>query len=165
MNPPRADADHTGITSPGVAPLRRVVEAGFERGPLRRMPPLRSNPIVHLELHTGDLPRARAIYAELCGWRSDWIETPAGSYLALDVAAGFGGGIVECGARRPLWLPYVEVGDIAEATARAGTLGASVLLEPREGPAGWRSVVATPVGGEIAFWQPKTRRPSVGGMT
>ena len=32
-----------------------------------------------------------------------------------------------------------------------------VLLEPREGPAGWRSVVATPEGGEIAFWQPKAR--------
>jgi hypothetical protein len=30
-----------------------------------------------------------------------------------------------------------------------------VLLEPREGPAGWRSVVSTPAGGEIAFWQPK----------
>jgi hypothetical protein len=30
-----------------------------------------------------------------------------------------------------------------------------VLLAPREGPAGWRSVVATPAGGEIAFWQRK----------
>jgi hypothetical protein len=34
-------------------------------------------------------------------------------------------------------------------------LGGVVLLEPREGPAGWRSVVATPAGGEIAFWQAK----------
>jgi hypothetical protein len=34
-------------------------------------------------------------------------------------------------------------------------LGAGVLLPPREGPAGWRSVVATPAGGEIAFWQQK----------
>jgi len=30
-----------------------------------------------------------------------------------------------------------------------------VLFEPREGPAGWRSVVSTPAGGEIAFWQQK----------
>jgi hypothetical protein len=30
-----------------------------------------------------------------------------------------------------------------------------VLLEPREGPAGWRSVVAAPAGAELAFWQPK----------
>jgi predicted enzyme related to lactoylglutathione lyase len=75
---------------------------------------------------------------------------------------GSGGGIVECGTQRPLWLPYVEVSDVAEATGRARKLGGSVLLEPREGPAGWRSVVVNPIGGEIAFWQPKTRRPPVG---
>ena len=61
---------------------------------------------------------------------------------------------------RPRWLPYVEVGEIGAATDRARELGASVLLEPREGPAGWRSVVRTAVGGEIAFWQPKAGRPS-----
>jgi predicted enzyme related to lactoylglutathione lyase len=125
--------------------------------------PLRCNPVVHLELHTADLPQARALYAELCGWCPEWIETRAGSYLALELGDGFGGGIVECGIRRPRWLPYVEVAEIAEATARAGKLGAAVLLEPREGPAGWRSVVGTPYGGEIAFWQPKALRPSLRG--
>ena len=45
--------------------------------------------------------------------------------------------------------------EIAQATDRARDLGAAVLLEAREGPAGWRSVVATPAAGEIAFWQPK----------
>jgi predicted enzyme related to lactoylglutathione lyase len=53
----------------------------------------------------------------------------------------------------------VEVRDVPEATGRARRLGASVLLEPREGPAGWRSVVSAPAGGEIAFWQPKEHRP------
>jgi len=53
------------------------------------------------------------------------------------------------------WLPYVEVSEIAAATDRARRVGAAVLLEPREGPAGWRSVVSTPAGGEIAFWQRK----------
>jgi predicted enzyme related to lactoylglutathione lyase len=119
------------------------------------MPPLRPTPVVHLELHTGDLPQARTLYAELCGWRPEWVETNAGSYLSMELGGGFGGGIVECGARRPLWLPYVEVPDIGEATDRARALGASVLLEPREGPVGWRSVVVTPFGGELAFWQPK----------
>jgi predicted enzyme related to lactoylglutathione lyase len=127
------------------------------------MPSLRSNPVVHLELHTDDLPQARALYADLCGWRTEWLETRAGSYLSLELGDRLGGGIVECGTRRPLWLPYVEVSEIAEATDRAAKLGASVLLEPREGPAGWRSVVVTPCGGEIAFWQPKARRQSIGG--
>ena len=123
------------------------------------MTPLCSNPVVHLELHTGDLPRARDLYAELCGWRPELIETRAGSYLSLELGGGLEGGIVECSVRGPLWLPYVEVGEIAAATDRARRLGACVLLEPREGPAGWRSVVRTAVGGELAFWQPKRRTP------
>jgi predicted enzyme related to lactoylglutathione lyase len=119
--------------------------------------PLGSHPVVHLELHTGDLPQARALYSELCGWRPESMETRGGSYLSLDLGDGFGGGIVECGIERPRWLPYVEVSDVREATGRARKLGASVLLAPREGPAGWRSVVVTPCGGEIAFWRPKAR--------
>jgi predicted enzyme related to lactoylglutathione lyase len=117
----------------------------------------RSNPVVHLELHTGDLPQASALYAELCGWRPERIETASGSYQALELGT-CGGGIVECATGRAVWLPYVEVADIDQATERAGRLGATVLLGTREGPAGWRSVVVTPAGGEIAFWQPKERR-------
>jgi predicted enzyme related to lactoylglutathione lyase len=114
-----------------------------------------SNPIVHLELHTGDLARAGDFYGQACGWRQERIAVGPGSYLSLGLGGGLGGGIVECETRRPLWLPYVEVPEIAEATERARRLGASVILDPREGPAGWRSVVAAPAGGEVAFWQPK----------
>jgi predicted enzyme related to lactoylglutathione lyase len=44
---------------------------------------------------------------------------------------------------------------VGAATERARELGAAVLLEPREGPAGYRSVVAAPASGELAFWQPR----------
>jgi predicted enzyme related to lactoylglutathione lyase len=118
----------------------------------------RSRPVVHLELHTGDLERARAFYAELCGWRPETISAAgaAAPYLALDMGSRrFGGGIVECATERPVWLPYVEVPEVHAATERAHDLGAAVLLAPREGPAGWRSVVESPAGGEIAFWQQK----------
>jgi uncharacterized protein len=117
----------------------------------------RSNPVVHLELHTGHLTEAQALYAQLCGWRAKPIDAGCGTYHALELGGGIGGGVVECETRRALWLPYVEVPRIAEATERARALGAQVLLEPREGPAGWRSVIGTPAGGEIAFWQPKER--------
>jgi predicted enzyme related to lactoylglutathione lyase len=117
-----------------------------------------SNPVVHLELHTTDLEQARAFYAGVCGWPTERIAAGGGSYEALELGRGFGGGIVECGTSRSLWLPYVEVRDVGEATARARGLGASVLIEPREGPAGWRSVVTEAAGAEIAFWQPKRRR-------
>ena len=54
-----------------------------------------------------------------------------------------------------LWLPYVEVERLDEVTDRACRLGAAMLLEPREGPAGRRSVVASRAGGEIALWEPR----------
>jgi predicted enzyme related to lactoylglutathione lyase len=114
-----------------------------------------SRPVVHLELHTGDLPRACAFYSRLCAWRPERIDAGGGSYWALELGGGFGGGgVVECDTPQPLWLPYVEVADIAGVTDDARRLGASVLMEPREGPVGWRSVVAAPAGGDIAFWQP-----------
>jgi predicted enzyme related to lactoylglutathione lyase len=119
------------------------------------MKPRPIRPVVHLELHTGDLPRACSFYSELCGWRTDRVQTAAGCYQALDPGGGLTGGVVECPTTRALWLPYVEVPEISAATARARDLGASVLLEPREGPAGWRSVVVAPAGGELAFWQRK----------
>jgi uncharacterized protein len=111
--------------------------------------------VVHLELHTGDLPGARAFYARLCGWPEERIQACGGSYLALELGRGLGGGMVECGSSRPVWVPYVEVPEIEAATERARRSGGSVLLDTREGPAGWRSVVATPAAGEIALWQPK----------
>jgi uncharacterized protein len=116
-----------------------------------------STPVIHLELHTGDLAAARALYAQLCGWPEEQILARSGSYWALELGRGLGGGIVECEVDAPAWLPYVAVSDVTDATDRARSLGASVLLEPREGPHGRRSVVATPTAGEIAFWQPKTR--------
>src|SRR4051794_22887759 len=110
-------------------------------------------PIAHLELHTTDRERARSFYSELLGWRFERIVTGGRDYLALDPGDGPSGGIVECGTERALWLPYVSVPEITSATDRAERLGASVLLDPTEGPAGWRSVVAAPESGEIAFWQ------------
>lgn len=111
--------------------------------------------VVHLELHTPDLKEAQRFYGQLCGWRAEQIRTSAGSYLALELGSGLGGGIVECPIRRPLWLPYVEVQNIGDMTDRARLLGATVMLAPREGPAGWRSVVGSPTAGELALWQSK----------
>jgi len=119
------------------------------------MLPTLSTPLVHLELHTGDLGRALAFYSGLCGWPSERVDVAAGSYLALEPGGGITGGMVECPTPQPLWLPYVEVQDVSSATERARTLGAEVLLDRREGPAGWRSVVSTPAGGQFAFWQQK----------
>jgi predicted enzyme related to lactoylglutathione lyase len=112
-------------------------------------------PIVHLELHTPNLARGCGFFAQLCGWQLERVEVTSGVYQALQWGGEISGGVVECGASRPLWLPYVEVADIATATERARQLGAKVILSPREGPAGWRSVVKAVDAGELALWQQK----------
>jgi predicted enzyme related to lactoylglutathione lyase len=111
--------------------------------------------VVYLELHTHDLRGARAFYERLLGYGFEAVSLSQGSYLAMELGGGIGGGIVECGISRPAWLPYVEVDEVRAVTAHARELGAAVLLEPREGPGGWRSVLADPAAGEIALWQPK----------
>ena len=111
--------------------------------------------VVHLELHTYDLESASRFYADALGWRTERIASRWGTYHALLVGDGLDGGVVECGTELARWLPYVAVDRIHPATDRAHQLGASVLLGPNEGPTGWRSVVRTPAGGEIALWQQK----------
>jgi uncharacterized protein len=115
-------------------------------------------PVVHLELHTGDLAGAHDFFERLLRWQASRIDTAYGCYLALGLGGEITGGVVECATERPLWLPYVEVDEIAAVTERAERLGASVVLGPREGPAGWRSVISAPCAGQVALWQPKEWR-------
>ena len=119
------------------------------------MRPCQPNRVVHLELHTGDLLGASAFYSQLLRWRTERIDVCSASYHALALGGELDGGIVACGTPKATWLPYVEVDQIDRTTEDARQLGASVLLEPREGPAGWRSVIGSSAGGELAFWQPK----------
>jgi predicted enzyme related to lactoylglutathione lyase len=115
-----------------------------------------SSRVVHLELHTGNLPRACAFYTQLFGWTAEQVPVGQSSYLALGLGqGGFEGGVVESGTAHSLWLPYVEVDDIARSTAQARELGGKVALAPREGAAGWRAVIAAPAGAGVALWQRK----------
>jgi len=119
------------------------------------MIPRPRRPIVHLELRTGDPACACAFYTRLFEWRIETVRTDGEPYLTVKLGNRIEGGIVEHETPRPFWLPYVEVADVGEAVEQARQLGATTLLPPREGPAGWRSVVAGPSAGVIAFWQPR----------
>jgi uncharacterized protein len=112
-------------------------------------------PVVHLELHTANLARACDFYTKACGWRAERVEAGPHRYQAFDWGGGLGGGVVECGTERALWLPYVQVPEIEAATERAERAGATVMFGPREGPAGWRSVLTVPDGAEVALWERK----------
>ncbi len=91
----------------------------------------------------------------MLAWRFERVRSRVGDYLALAVGPGIEAGVVEADANRAFWLPYVEVVDVAATAEEVSRLGAAVLLAPREGPAGWRAVVATRDGGPLGLWQPK----------
>jgi uncharacterized protein len=116
------------------------------------------NPLVHLELQTAGAPAAGAFYTGLLGWRAQRVHSGSASYTTLGSGGPVGAGVVESCAEQPLWLPYVAVECLQSTTERALALGATLLLGPREGQAGRRSVLASPAGGQIALWQPGCTR-------
>jgi predicted enzyme related to lactoylglutathione lyase len=114
--------------------------------------------VFHVELHTDDSAGARSFFSSLLGWHSEEVGGAGHPYVALSVGDRVGGGIVECGSRPAQWVPYVLVSHLEVAIEAAGRLGAEVVLEPREGPSGWRGIVATPESGAVALWQLKSAR-------
>lgn len=54
------------------------------------------------------------------------------------------------------WLPYVLVDDIVAATAKAKSLGATVIRDVMQVmEAGSLSIIMDPTGAVLGFWQPK----------
>jgi predicted enzyme related to lactoylglutathione lyase len=54
------------------------------------------------------------------------------------------------------WLPYVLVQDIAAATEKARSLGATVIRDVMEvAGAGSLSIIMDPTGAVLGLWQPK----------
>jgi predicted enzyme related to lactoylglutathione lyase len=119
-----------------------------------------ANPFVHIELHTGDLARAKDFYSRLFDWKLEDIPAPGGEmpYTMINVGEGTGGGMFAFpeGTEPPHWLAYVGVDDIEASTRKARELGATVLQDVMEiGKYGRMSVIRDPAGAEIAMWQPK----------
>ena len=55
------------------------------------------------------------------------------------------------------WLAYVAVADIKAATAKAKSLGATIIKESQEVQGtGWFSIITDPTGATIGLWQSKT---------
>ena len=119
-----------------------------------------ANPFVHVELHTGDLKRAKEFYGKLFDWKLEDTPMPGGgSYTLIQVGNGTGGGMTTSPAPGvpPHWLAYVGVEDVRAATQKAKQLGAKVVQDVMEvGEYGTMSVITDPTGATLAMWQPKT---------
>jgi predicted enzyme related to lactoylglutathione lyase len=114
-----------------------------------------------IELATTDGPRAREFYSKLFGW--DVKDTPMGPdftyYMfqvdGLDVAAMYQ--LMPDQLKRsipPHWLSYVAVSSADEASARAASLGGTVITAPFDvGTHGRMAMIADPQGAMFAMWQ------------
>ena len=118
-----------------------------------------ANAFVHVELNTTDVDKAKAFYGKLFDWTLE--DHPMGdmTYTLIKVDKGTGGGIM----KNPMpgvpsfWLSYVEVDDIAAATKKAKSLGATIVKDVQEIPnTGWFSIISDPTGAALALWKSKT---------
>lgn len=120
-----------------------------------------ANPFVHVELGTTDLDKAKSFYQSLFDWQLEDMDVGGGmSYTMIRVGEGTGGGMMKqmVPGAPSSWLAYVEVDDIAAATAKAKSLGATIMRDVMEVmDAGSFSIIVDPTGAVLGLWQPKTK--------
>lgn len=116
-----------------------------------------ANPFVHVELNTTDIDKAKAFYSGLFDWKLEDVPMPGGVYTMINVGSGTGGGMMSHlpPGVPPHWLAYVLVDDIEASTAKAKSLGATIILDVRDVGAGWFSVISDPTGAVLGLWKPK----------
>ncbi len=117
-----------------------------------------ANPFVHVELATTDIGKARSFYQSLFDWKLRDEDMGDMTYTMIDVGGGTGGGMMAhpVPGAPSAWLPYVEVADIVAATAKAKSLGATIMRDVMEvGEAGSLSIFVDPTGAHLGLWQPK----------
>ena len=120
-----------------------------------------ANPFVHNELNTTDVDKAKKFYGSLFDWKLE--DVPMGEmgiYTTIGVGGGTGGGIMKhpVPGAPSAWLAYVLVDDIAAATKKAKSLGATVMKDVTEVMGmGSLSIVIDPTGAALGLWQPKMK--------
>jgi uncharacterized protein len=116
------------------------------------------NPFVHCELMSTDVGRAKEFFGKLFDWQLDDMPVHDMTYTMIRVGDGTGGGIMKhpMPGASSVWLAYVLVDNIAGATQKAKSLGATVVKDVTEVMgAGQFSIIMDPTGAALGLWQPK----------
>jgi predicted enzyme related to lactoylglutathione lyase len=118
------------------------------------------NPFVHVELNTTDTAKAKEFYGSLLDWTLEDVSMGVmGTYTLIKVGKGTGGGIMQhpMPGQPSTWLAYVDVDDIAAATKKAASLGATIIRDVTEVPGtGWLSIIMDPTGAALGLWKNAT---------
>jgi len=118
-----------------------------------------ANAFVHVELNTTDVDKSKAFYGKLFEWTLEDVPMGPGAYTMIKVGKGTGGGILKhpVPGAPSAWLAYVEVADIAAATQKARSLGATIMQDVTEVMGmGSFSILVDPTGAALGLWQTKT---------
>jgi predicted enzyme related to lactoylglutathione lyase len=114
------------------------------------------NPFVHIELMSTDVGKAKSFYGKLFDWQLEDMPMSEMTYTMIKVGEGTGGGLM----KNPMpgapssWVPYVLVDDVRAATAKAKSLGATLMKDVSEVPGmGWFSIITDPTGAMLGLWE------------
>jgi predicted enzyme related to lactoylglutathione lyase len=107
------------------------------------------------DLATADLPAAKAFYAEMFGWASVDIPTPAGPYVILKAEGEDVAGLMPPPPGVPnYWGVHFAVTSADEAAAKIKAAGGKVLTGPFDAmDAGRLAVAQDPQGAVFCVWQ------------
>jgi predicted enzyme related to lactoylglutathione lyase len=114
------------------------------------------NPFVHMELMSTDLPKVKSFYGKLFDWELEDMSGPDMEYTLIKVGDGTGGGLMKNPIPNApsMWVPYVLVDNLAAATKKATSLGATLMKDATEVPGmGSFTIVTDPAGGMLGLWQ------------
>jgi hypothetical protein len=113
------------------------------------------NPFVHVELMSTDVDTVKSFYGKLFDWTLEDMPAADMTYTMIRVGDGTGGGLMKnpIPGAPSMWVPYVLVDDLAAATAKARSLGATVTKEATEVPgAGTFVIITDPAGAMLGLW-------------
>ena len=111
-----------------------------------------ARPVVHWEIEARDPDAQKAFYAALFNW-------DIGDGPIMQIEAGLGGpepgpgGHLRQSDRSGVTL-YVQVRDLRASLDTATSLGATVVADRSDGPAGTAVTIADPGGALVALWTP-----------
>lgn len=107
---------------------------------------------VWFDLRAKEPEAAQGFYEQLLGWS---VQKEDGGPAMIAGENGPWASVLPHERAESAWVPYVQVADADEAAGKAVELGATMVQEATEGPAGRSALVLDPGGAPIALFEPR----------
>jgi hypothetical protein len=113
---------------------------------------------VWFEYVSKEAQKAQGFFGELFNWSTQNVPMPQGAYTMIAVGSDTIGGYLATPDGAPPqahWLTHLQVADAKATSAKVTAAGGRVLKEAfKIGDHGTMAVIADPLGGAFALWQP-----------